>query len=138
MVDQRALEDGADVGGRLQVAALVQVGLFQAGPVGQHLTAGNLRRIVEGAQAAGSRVVLAGMKLPPNYGPEYVESFEEVFPALARELDVEWVPFLLEGVAGRRSLNLPDGIHPNAEGHREIAETVLPAIRAAIATIEDG
>ncbi len=96
------------------------------------MTERNLRQIVERGRTAGARVVLAGMKLPPNYGTEYVQRFEAVFPRLARELDVEWIPFLLEGVGGRRSLNQADGIHPNAAGHRKIADTVLPALRAAI------
>ncbi len=96
------------------------------------MTERNLRRIVERGRSAGARVVLAGMRLPPNYGPEYVERFEAVFPRLARELDVDWVPFLLEGVAGRRSLNLADGIHPNAAGHRKIADTVLATLRPLV------
>ena len=96
------------------------------------MTERNLREIVERGRSAGAEVILAGMRLPPNYGEAYVESFEEIFPRLARELDVAWVPFLLEGVAGRRRLNLPDGIHPNAEGHEIIAEVVLPLVRDAV------
>ena len=96
------------------------------------MTERNLRRIIERGRASGAEVILAGMRLPPNYGVAYVESFEEIFPRLARELDVAWVPFLLEGVAGRRRLNLPDGIHPNAEGHEIIAEVVLPVVRDAV------
>mgnify|MGYP002624903916 CR=1 FL=1 len=96
------------------------------------MTERNLRQIVERGRAAGVEVILAGMRLPPNYGAAYVDSFEEIFPRLARELDVAWVPFLLEGVAGRRRLNLPDGIHPNAEGHEIIAEVVLPVVRDAV------
>lgn len=92
----------------------------------------NLRRIVGEARAAGAEVVLAGMKVPPNYGPEFAGRFESVFPRLAAELDLELVPFLLEGVAGRPELNLADGIHPNAEGHRRIARLVLPVLRRSL------
>ncbi len=97
-------------------------------------TAENLRRIVERARAAGARVLLAGMKLPPNYGPDYGARFEAIFPRLAGELEVPLVPFLLDGVGGRPELNLADGIHPNAAGHERIAETVLPLVREALPT----
>jgi acyl-CoA thioesterase-1 len=96
------------------------------------MTESNLREIAERATDAGALVVLAGMKLPPNYGPEYVDRFESLFPSLAEELDLGFVPFLLEGVAGDARLNLADGIHPNAEGHERIAELVLPALHAVL------
>lgn len=91
----------------------------------------NLRTIVERAQAAGARVVLAGMLLPPSYGPEYTEAFAAIYPRIAQDLDVALIPFLLEGVAADPALNLPDGIHPNAEGQRRVAEVVLPYVEAA-------
>jgi len=74
------------------------------------------------------RVILAGMEIPPNYGPEYTRAFREVFPSLARKHDLAFIPFLLKDVAGNPSLNQADGIHPNAEGHRIIAAHVLPFI----------
>jgi acyl-CoA thioesterase-1 len=74
------------------------------------------------------RVILAGMEIPPNYGPEYTKAFREVFPSLARRHQIELIPFLLENVAGDPSLNQADGIHPNAQGHRIIAAHVLPFI----------
>ncbi|MDA8136638.1 MAG: arylesterase [Desulfobacteraceae bacterium] len=74
------------------------------------------------------RVILAGMEIPPNYGPEYTKAFREVFPSLARRHQIEFIPFLLENVAGDPSLNQADGIHPNAQGHRIIAAHVLPFI----------
>lgn len=95
--------------------------------------ASNLRAIVERARAAGAEVLLAGMKIPPNYGPEYAAGFEAIFPELARELEVELVPFLLEGVAARPELNLPDGIHPNAAGHEIVARTVADALAPLVA-----
>lgn len=91
-------------------------------------TEGNLRAIVRGVREAGAEVVLLGMKIPPNYGPEYTQAFEEVYPRVAEDLGVPLVPFLLEGVGGEVELNLPDGIHPNAEGHRRVAENVAPVL----------
>ena len=88
------------------------------------VTRRNLSQVIRHAQDSGLLVVLAGMKLPPNYGPEYAREFERMFPSLAEEHSVALIPFLLEGVAGDPALNLPDGIHPNAEGHARVAETV--------------
>lgn len=84
----------------------------------------NLRRIVERARGSGSKVLVLGMQIPRSYGPDYADAFADIYPRLARELGVPLVPFLLEGVAGVPELNLEDGIHPNAEGHRWMAETV--------------
>ena len=95
-------------------------------------TEGNLRRIVERAREAGARVLLSGMLMPPNYGP-WAEEYNAVFPRLAAELDVPLIPFLLEGVADRPELNLADGIHPNVEGQRRVAKTVLPHLRPLVA-----
>ena len=84
----------------------------------------NLRTIIERSQGASAKVLLAGMQMPPNYGADYQRRFAELFPRLAKELDVALIPFLLEGVGGDSDLNLPDGIHPNAEGQKIVAETV--------------
>jgi acyl-CoA thioesterase-1 len=93
----------------------------------------NLTAIVTQARAAGARVLLVGMRLPPNYGREYTRAFAAAFPAVARATGVPLLPFLLEGVAGEPALNQPDGIHPNAAGHRIIAETVWGALRPLLA-----
>ncbi len=85
----------------------------------------NIRATVREAQARGARVYLLGVRLPPNYGEEYERAFNAAFPALAEELKVPFLPFLLEGVAAEARLNLGDGIHPNAEGHRRLAAHVL-------------
>jgi acyl-CoA thioesterase I len=82
----------------------------------------NLREIVEQARDGGARVLLVGLRIPPNYGEDYAESFAAVFPRVADDLDVPLLPVLLEGVAGRAELNLADGIHPNATGHQRVAE----------------
>lgn len=92
----------------------------------------NLRQILMKGKRSGAALVLAGMRLPPNYGRDYTRDFEAIYPRLAAQFDAHLVPFLLEGVGGRRSLNLPDGLHPNAAGHRKVAETVLPALLEAL------
>jgi acyl-CoA thioesterase-1 len=96
-------------------------------------TEDNLREIVRRIEAAGAEVLLVGLRIPPNYGPDYSGRFHELYPRLAAELGVPLVPFLLEGVGGEPDLNLPDGIHPNAAGHRVVAETVLPHLRPLVA-----
>jgi acyl-CoA thioesterase-1 len=88
----------------------------------------NLTQIITEAQARGIRVVLTGMEAPPNFGPAYTAEFRDVYRQLAREHDVIFVPFYLEGVAGIPSLNIEDGIHPNAEGSRIIEKTVWSAL----------
>jgi acyl-CoA thioesterase-1 len=92
----------------------------------------NLRVIVRKAREAGASVLLLGMLIPPNYGPEYTRQFREIYPRLAGEFGVPLVPFVLEGVGGDPDLNQPDGIHPTAEGHRVVAENVLPQLRALV------
>lgn len=87
----------------------------------------NLREIIGLFGQAGASVVLAGMKLPRNYGPEYVRDFDAVYPRLAEELDLPLIPFLLENVAMVPELNNADGIHPNAKGNEIIARQVALA-----------
>lgn len=84
----------------------------------------NLSETIEYAQENGLEVVLTGMLIPPNMGPEYTEAFAGVFPDLAEEYGIPLMPFLLEGVAAVTELNQGDGIHPNAEGTRIVAENV--------------
>src|SRR5262245_61561721 len=91
-------------------------------------TRANLSAAIELAQQSGARVLLAGMKLPPNYGREYTAAFEKIFPALAARYRVALLPFLLEGVAADPSLNLPDGIHPNERGTEIVARNVVAAL----------
>lgn len=84
----------------------------------------NLRAIIDKTkrQFPDARVVLAGMKAPPNMGSAYTRRFEQIYPQLAEATGARLIPFLLEGVAGRPALNQPDGIHPTAEGQRRLAE----------------
>lgn len=88
----------------------------------------NIREIIQRFQAAGSQVALIGMRIPPNMGPEYVAQFESVFPRVAGELNLPFLPFLLEGVAGDARLNQDDGVHPTAEGTRIVAAQVADFI----------
>ena len=96
----------------------------------------NLREIVRRARAAGAQVLLAGMKMPPNYGPDYTRDFEALYSRLARELDLAFVPFLLAGVAADPKLNQADGIHPSAEGQRIVARLVADALQPMLAPAE--
>lgn len=89
----------------------------------------NLTAIVARLRAAGARVLLAGMRVPPNYGRAYADEFADAFRTVARGASVTFVPFLLDGVAGDSTLNQADGIHPNAAGHRIVAETMWRALQ---------
>ncbi|HTX37522.1 MAG TPA: arylesterase [Bryobacteraceae bacterium] len=91
-------------------------------------TESNLAQIIEAFQKAGARVVLAGITLPPNYGPEYIRQFDAMYPALAARYKVKRIPFLLEGVGGHADLMQRDGLHPNAEGARIVEKTVFQAL----------
>lgn len=84
----------------------------------------NLGAIIQRSRAAGATVVLAGMQAPPNMGADYADSFRGLFAALAEEHEVPLVPFLLAGVAADARLNQADGIHPNAEGQKIVADNV--------------
>ncbi|MBM3426241.1 MAG: arylesterase [Bacteroidetes bacterium] len=94
----------------------------------------NLLAIVDKVQAKypNTKIILAGMQIPPNMGKEYTEEFKAIYPAVAKEKNIELIPFLLEGVAGNPDLNLPDGIHPTPEGHRIVMETLWPYILKAL------
>lgn len=85
----------------------------------------NLRAIVAATRAGGARALLLGMRIPPSYGPEYVDGFAALYERIAEELEVPLVPFFMEGVGGVPDLNLPDGLHPNPEGHRRLAERLI-------------
>ncbi|HRV08055.1 MAG TPA: arylesterase [Acidobacteriota bacterium] len=95
----------------------------------------NLREMISRARKTcpDVKIVLAGMLVPPNLGPDYTREFREIFPDLARTEKVDLIPFLLEKVAGRPEFNLPDGIHPNARGHEIVADTVLKHLRPLLA-----
>lgn len=85
----------------------------------------NLDQIIVALKKAGAKVVLAGMTLPPNYGPEYIHSFEAVYKDLAKKYRLALIPFLLRGVGGNAALMQRDGIHPTGEGNRTVAKNVM-------------
>lgn len=91
--------------------------------------AANLSQTIEYAQENGLKVVLTGMVIPPNYGPEYTEAFARVFFDLASKYEVEFLPFLLENVAAIPELNQADGIHPNVEGTKIVANTLYEFLK---------
>lgn len=88
-----------------------------------------LAQTIELARADKLKVVLAGMKIPPNYGAQYSGAFAAMYPSLAKKYQLPLVPFLLQGVAAQPKLNLADGIHPNLAGHKILARNVLPYLR---------
>jgi acyl-CoA thioesterase-1 len=92
-------------------------------------TKSNLERIIQRCQEASVTVILAGMKLPPNYGADYTKGFEAIYPAIAKQYGLTLIPFFLDGVAGSAALNQADGIHPTREGYRIIADKVLEQIK---------
>jgi len=94
----------------------------------------NLATIIEKLQAGGTRVVLVGMRLPPNYGSAYTEQFAEVYSQLARRYDVKLVPFLLDGVANHRQLFQVDGLHPVAAAQPTLLNNIWNQLRPLLRT----
>ena len=91
----------------------------------------NLQSVIERTRAKHpeARIVLAGMRMPENFGEAYTRTFEALYRDLAEKHRVALVPFLLDGVGGRPEFNLPDQIHPNTEGHRRVATNVWNVLR---------
>jgi acyl-CoA thioesterase I len=89
----------------------------------------NLASILDRLRSSGVPVVLAGMKLPPNYGPEYTTRFAAIYPDLALTYGATLFPFFLEGVAAKTQLNQADGIHPTAKGYSIIVDHLMPFLR---------
>ena len=89
----------------------------------------NISAAITEIQKAGIKVILLGMKAPPNYGEKFPKDYEQVFSRVASEKKIPFVPFLLEGVAGNPSLNQADGIHPNDKGYETIVQLIYPKIK---------
>ncbi|MCS6832364.1 MAG: arylesterase [Flammeovirgaceae bacterium] len=91
----------------------------------------NLRQIFQKVKEKypAAKLILAGMEVPPNMGEKYASEFRAIFPALAQEFKAALIPFLLEGVAANPTLNLPDGIHPNAQGQKIVCENVWKVLK---------
>lgn len=97
-------------------------------------TRNNLARMIELVREQDARVVLLGMRLPPNYGPAYTDAFERMYAELATEYDLTEPPFLLEGVALRPELMQADGIHPTAPAQPRLLDNAWPALRQQLPT----
>jgi acyl-CoA thioesterase I len=96
------------------------------------LTRRNIEAIVAKLQARNIIVVLAGMQMVRNLGPDFTRAFGSIYPDIARDANLILIPFFLEGVAGQPDLNQPDGIHPTADGYRIILNHIHPYIVQAI------
>lgn len=90
----------------------------------------NLQAIIDKVKAKYPkvRIVIAGMMVPPNMGQDYTTKFRKIFPEIAKKNNATLIPFLLQDVAGNEKLNQADGIHPNVEGHRIVADNVYKVI----------
>ena len=98
----------------------------------------NLQAIIDRArkQYPQIKIVVAGMKMPPNMGGQYSREFEAMFAALAKKNNAALIPFILEGVGGVRQMNLPDGIHPTAGGHEIVAENVWTVLAPVLRSLQ--
>ena len=94
-----------------------------------------LTEIIKRLQARKIAVLLCGMLAPPNYGDDYAQKFNAIYPDLAKQFGVPLYPFFLEGVAGNTKLALPDGMHPTAEGIDIVVKNILPSVEAFIASL---
>jgi len=97
----------------------------------------NLTTMVEMCLAAHAEVLLAGIQIPPNYGPRYTEPFYALFVEIAEGMDLPFVPFLIDGIAQQPGLMQEDGIHPKAEAQFMILENVWPALAPMLSTNSD-
>lgn len=97
----------------------------------------NIRDIMTLLKNRDVVVLLAGMKMVWNLGPMYVKRFNGIYPKLAEEFDAVFLPFFLDGVAMRQDLNLSDGLHPNAQGYKVVADNIYPYVVEAINKRED-
>lgn len=92
----------------------------------------NLSRMIERSQQAGARVLLAEMRIPPNYGPLYAQKFQATFGELAQHYAIPLIPFLLDGVAGNPALIQDDGLHPRAEAQPRILDNVWAVLEPVL------
>jgi acyl-CoA thioesterase-1 len=101
-------------------------------------TRDNMEKMIQALLAGGSKVVVAGMTLPPNYGPDYIREFERIYVDLAQKYKLPRIRFLLEGVALDRNLMQPDGIHANAKGNEKVAQNVMRTLEPLLKTARAG
>ena len=102
------------------------------------VTRQNLQAIINRTKSRypGVKAVIAGMQVPPNMGEDYGSSFRAIFPQLAKKNGAQLIPFLLEGVGGNPGLNLPDGVHPSAEGHKIVAENIWKVLEPLLRSMK--
>ena len=96
------------------------------------ITRTNMTSMIQSSQQSGAKVLLAGIKLPPNYGADYIEQFESMYADLAREYDTLLVPFFMDGVVFKPGLLQADGIHPNEKGQPVLLENVWQVLQPAL------
>lgn len=89
----------------------------------------NLKSMIQQSKKSGAKVLLLGMKIPPNYGPQYTQSFSDTYTQLSKQEQIPFVPFMLENVAGLRELVQDDGLHPNRKGQPIILENIWPSLK---------
>jgi acyl-CoA thioesterase-1 len=89
----------------------------------------NLTAMIEQMQKTKAQIILAGMKIPPNYGPQYTEGFAKTYEQLSKKYGLKLVPFLLDRVAAQQHLLLQDGLHPNAEGQVIMLNNIWPHLK---------
>lgn len=124
-----AVQDGTDL-------VIVELGANDAlRGVAPRKTEASLRAIITRLKSRNIEVLLAGMRAPPNMGPDYEVEFNAIYSTLSREFDISLYPFFLDGVAANPELNLDDGIHPNEQGVAEIVNRMRPMIEAMIIDI---
>lgn len=92
----------------------------------------NLADAIEYAQSQKVRVILGGLYMPPNYGKDYTDKFKKMYSDLAKKYKLTFIPFILDKVGGDPKYNLADGIHPNEEGHKIIADTIFNVLKGAL------
>jgi acyl-CoA thioesterase-1 len=135
---RRRIDQTLEPGVRILVVALGGNDALRG--LGAAQTRDNLKAIIDAARVKGVRVTLCGMEAPTNLGTDYRDAFRAVYLELAREYraDVKFIPFLLAGVAGNPALNQADGIHPNEQGARVIAELLYPTLRTQVDEVGGG
>jgi acyl-CoA thioesterase-1 len=106
--------------------------------VDTEVTRQNLQAIIDRAKSTypAIKIVIAGMQIPPNLGRSYAAQFRSIFPELAKKNETLLIPFFLEGVGGLPELNLPDGIHPTAEGYQIVANNVWEVLEPLLKSME--
>ncbi len=92
----------------------------------------NLAEIITRSQQAGAKVLLLGMRIPPNYGKRYVDMFHNVYPDLAKEMNIPLIPFILKDVALAKEMMISDGLHPNEKAQPIIAKKIWPYIKSVL------